>query len=65
MMVTLIMVMVDIFMIIFMWMWGQTAPKTLKEVFTVLLILFAILKLFVYIKVWNEKGEQNEIDINN
>lgn len=51
MMVTLIMVMVDIFMIIFMWMWGQTAPKTLKEVFTVLLILCAILKLFVYIKV--------------
>lgn len=45
------MITIDIFMIVFMWMWGQTAPKTLKEVFTVLLILCAILKLFVYIKV--------------
>lgn len=51
------MITIDIFMIVFMWVWGQSAPIVLKVEFTFLLILCAILKLIVYITAWNEKGE--------
>ena len=54
------MITIDIFMIVFMWVWGQSAPIVLKVEFTFLLILCAILKLIVYITVWNEKESQNE-----
>lgn len=38
----IIFALIDIFMIVFMWVWGQTAPTALKVVFTVLLSLRAI-----------------------
>ena len=38
------MAIIDIFMIIFIWVWGQLAPVALKVILTVVLVISAILR---------------------
>ena len=41
------MALLDAFMIIFIWVWGQSAPVALKVVLTIVLVISAILRCVI------------------
>lgn len=41
------MALLDVFMIIFIWVWGQSAPVALKVILTVVLVISAILRCVI------------------
>ena len=41
------MALLDAFMIIFIWVWGQSAPVALKVILTIVLVISAILRCVI------------------
>lgn len=41
------MALLDAFMIIFIWVWGQSAPVALKVILTIVLVISAILRCLI------------------